>query len=165
MRLLRVIFAVTLVALVLARSSAAAEEKFKPFKMKTLDGVQKTLPDFLGKVTLVSFFFPTCPYCNAAFPEMQKIYDAYKSRGLSMLWINVIPDEEKLIAEWRTKHGYTIPVVLGGRGVANDYKLVMTPTHFLLDAQGGVLSKHAGYKAGDEQGLETEIQQALGAAR
>ena len=24
-----------------------------------------------------------------------------------MVWINVIPDEQKLIADWRTSHGYT----------------------------------------------------------
>ena len=108
------------------------------------------------------FFFPSCSYCNAAFPEVQKIYDAYKDRGLAMVWINIVPDEESLIAGWRATHGYTVPVLLGGRSVQNDYKLVMTPTHYLLDSRGKVLSKHAGYTAGDEKSLERNIQQALG---
>jgi thiol-disulfide isomerase/thioredoxin len=51
------------------------------------------------------FFFPTCPYCNAAFPKVQKLYDTYREQGLSMVWINVVPDERKLIPEWRAKHG------------------------------------------------------------
>ena len=139
-------------------------ESFKPFKkLKALDGSQQSLADVLGtKATVVVFFFPTCPYCNAAFPLVQKIYDRYKDQGLSMVWINVLPDEEKLIAAWRTQHGYTVPVLLGTRAVANDYKLRMTPTHFLLDAKGALLSSHAGYTAGDEQALERDIQQALG---
>jgi peroxiredoxin len=145
------------------QDGAAAAEKFKPFKMKTLEGAQKSLSDVLGKATLVVFFFPTCPFCNAAFPEIQKLHDSYKDRGLSMVWINVVPEEERLIADWRTRHGYTVPVLLGGRSVQNDYKLVMTPTHYLLDSQGKVLSSHAGYTAGDEKGLEREIQQALAA--
>ena len=152
-----------LVAAALAVPSPAFAEKLKSFKLKTLDGVQKTLPDVLGrKATLVVFFFPTCPYCNAAFPEVQKIYHRYKDRGLSMVWINVLPDEEKLIAPWRAEHGYTAPVLLGNRSVANDYKLRMTPTYFLLDAKGAVLSTHAGYSAGDEKTLARDIQQALG---
>jgi len=141
-----------------------AAESFKPFKkLKALDGSQQSLGDVLGKkATLVVFFFPTCPYCNAEFPEVQKMYDRYKGDGLSMVWINVLPDEEKLIAPWRAQHGYTAPVLLGDRSVANDYKLRMTPTHFLLDAKGAVLSTHAGYSAGDEKTLERDIQQALG---
>ena len=156
---------VLLVAIAVAASRpVTAAESFKPFKkLKTLDGSQQSLSDVLGpKATLVVFFFPTCPYCNAAFPEVQKIYDRYKGEGLSMVWINVLPDEEKLIAPWRTQHGYTAPVLLGNRSVANDYKLRMTPTHFLLDAKGAVLSTHAGYTAGDEKTLERDIQQALG---
>jgi cytochrome oxidase Cu insertion factor (SCO1/SenC/PrrC family) len=158
---MRVVLLGVLLAGVAMQDRAAAAESFKPFKLKALDGSQRSLPDVLGKATVVIFFFPTCQYCNAAFPEVQKIYDAYKDRGLSMVWINVVPDEEPLIAGWRATHGYTIPVLLGGRSVQNDYKLVMTPTHYVLDARGKVLSKHAGYTAGDEKALERDIQQAL----
>jgi cytochrome oxidase Cu insertion factor (SCO1/SenC/PrrC family) len=157
--MVRLVFGVLLLASVVM--PAAAAERFKPFKLKTLDGVERTLADVLGKATLVVFFFPTCPYCNAAFPQIQKLHDTYKSEGLSMVWINVVPDEERLIPEWKARHGYTVPILLGGRSVPNDYKLVMTPTHYLLDSQGKVLSRHAGYTAGDEKSLEREIQQAL----
>ena len=154
---------ILLIALATLQPLTAAEG-FKPFKkLKTLDGSQQSLGDVLGpKATLVVFFFPTCPYCNAAFPEVQKIYDRYRGQGLSMVWINVLPDEQPLIAPWQKEHGYTATVLLGNRAVANDYNLRMTPTHFLLDAKGAVLSTHAGYTAGDEKTLERDIQQALG---
>ena len=142
--------------------SVASAEKLKSFKLKTLDGVEKTLPDVLGsKATLVVFFFPTCPYCNAAFPKVQKLYDSYREQGLSMVWINVVPDEQTLIADWRTKYGYTVPVLLGGRSTPNDYKVRMTPTHYLLDARGEILSKQDGFNPGDEVRLEQQIQKAL----
>ena len=149
-------------ALVLTAPSFASAEKLKSFKLKTLDGVELTLPDVLGKATLVVFFFPTCPYCNAAFPKVQKLYDTYRGQGLSMVWINVVPDERKLIPEWRAKHGYTVPVLLGGRSTPNDYKVRMTPTHYLLDARGEILSKQDGFNPGDEVRLEQQIQKALG---
>ena len=144
-----------------ASGRAAADESFRPFKMKTLDGTQRTLSDVLGKATLVVFFFPTCKYCNVAFPEIQKIYDGYKNRGLSMIWINIVPEENSLIKNWQATHGYTVPVLLGGKSAQNDYKLNETPTHYLLDARGKIVSKHSGYTAGDERILEREIQQAL----
>jgi thiol-disulfide isomerase/thioredoxin len=143
-------------------SQPAFAENFKSFTLKTLDGEARSLSQVLGsKATLVAFFFPTCQYCNAAFPLVQKIYDANKDRGLSMVWINVIPDEQRLIADWRTSHGYTATILLGSGSVAEDYDLRMTPTHVLLDAKGKVLWKHAGYKPGDEKEIERRIQQAL----
>ena len=150
-----------ILAAALAIPSSAAAEKLKPFKLKTVDGVEKTLADVLGKATLVVFFFPTCPYCNAAFPKVQKLYDTYREQGLSMVWINVVPDERKLIPEWRAKHGYTVPVLLGGRSTPNEYKVRMTPTHYLLDASGEILSKQDGFNPGDEVRLEQQIQKAL----
>jgi cytochrome oxidase Cu insertion factor (SCO1/SenC/PrrC family) len=158
----QVVLGALLFVVVAAADRAAADESFKPFKMKTLDGTQRTLSDVLGKATLVVFFFPTCRYCNAAFPEIQKIYDGYKARGLSMIWINIVPEENALIKNWQATHGYTVPILLGGKSVQNDYKLNETPTHYLLDARGKILSKRAGYKAGDEKDLEREILHVLG---
>jgi thiol-disulfide isomerase/thioredoxin len=157
----RVLCVVLVLVLAAVQDRAAAAEKFRPFKMKTLEGAQKSLSEMLGRTTLVVFFFPTCKFCNAAFPDIQKLHDSYKDRGLSIVWINAVPEEEALIAAWRSKHGYTVPILLGGHSVQGDYKLAMTPTHYLLDSQGRVLWKHAGYRPGDEKILEREIQQAL----
>jgi len=155
-------FCAALVLALLLPNQAVAADKFKPFTLKTLDGSERSLSSVLSKATLVVFFYPTCPYCNAAFPSVQKIYDAYKDRGLSMVWINVITNEESLIAPWQKEHGYTVPVLLGDRALAMSYNLRMTPTHYLLDARGQVISSHAGYKPGDEKELERSIQKALG---
>ena len=158
---MRVAALVLACAIALAPRTALAEN-FRPFTLKALEGDERSLQQVLGrKATLVGFFFPTCQYCNAAFPLVQKIYDANKDRGLAMVWINVIPDEQKLIADWRTSHGYTATILLGSRSVAEDYDLRMTPTHVLLDAKGKVLWKHAGYKPGDEKEIDRRIQQAL----
>jgi len=143
-----------------------AQNKFKPFKLKTLDGTQKTLADFANEATLVSFFFPTCVYCNAALPEMQKIYDKYKDKGLSMVWINVLPEENKLIPNWQAEHHLTVPVLIGAsqESLQGDYRLTATPTHYLLDAKGEVLFYQDGYKTGDEKTLEMKIAETLNIA-
>jgi len=136
---------------------------FKPFKLKTPDGAQKSLPDMLGKTTLVVFFYPTCPFCNVAAPDIQKLADTYKAEGLSVVYINILPEEAKLIKGWQTTHGYTSPVLTGAStaSIQNDYDVTSTPTHYLLDAKGKVLAKHSGFQPGDEKQLELEIKSAL----
>ena len=140
---------------------AAAADSFRPFRLKTPDGTLTSLSDVMGKATLVVFFFPTCRFCNLAFPEMQRLHDRYKDRGLAMVWINVIPQQERLVADWQRRRGHAVAVLLGGSSIQNDYALTVTPTHYLLDAEGRVLARHAGYKRGDERKLEEQVRNAL----
>jgi thiol-disulfide isomerase/thioredoxin len=155
-----------LTAFLLLLLPALAAERFKPFKLKSPDGAAHTLEDFRNKATLVGFFFPGCKFCNAAVPELQALYDRYKDQGLSMVWINVVPEQNKDLASWREKNRWTIPVLTGASqaSLQRDYKLKMTPTHYLLNAGGEILFSQAGYKKGDEQKIEQQVRQALNLA-
>jgi thiol-disulfide isomerase/thioredoxin len=151
------------ICMLLTAGHLVSADAFKPFTLKSLDGNPKVLKDFLNKATLVTFFFPTCGYCNEEFPHLQKIYDKYKGQGLSIVTINIVPDQISLIEEWKERHQYTFPVLVGAslEYLQREYSLRMTPTHFLLDAQGNVILKQNGYVVGDEKILEDKIQKAL----
>ncbi len=143
-----------------------ASEAFKPFHLKTLDGKKKTLKDFANRVTLISFFFPRCPYCNVELPEIQKIYDKYKDKGMSAVLINIQPDEVNLIPGWQMVKNLSMPVLIGGtaESLQRDYRIESTPTTYLLDANGRVLYRESGYKPGNEKVLEEKIDAALNPA-
>ena len=151
------------VSILAPQAGAKDPAKFKPFHLKMLDGTKKTLADYTNKLTLVAFFYPRCPYCNVALPEVQKIYDKYKDKGLSLVWINVVPQENKLIPKWMEEHNLTAPVLIGAsqESLMRDYDLKATPTHYLLDEKGDVLFHQEGYKPGDEKLLEESIAGAL----
>jgi peroxiredoxin len=157
---------VSLLSFGLAISPAFGRDNFKNFSLKTVDGAKKSLKDFQGKAVLVTFFFPTCHYCNDEFPHLQQIYDRYRGQGLTAVAINILEEENSQVAGWQQEHGYTIPVLIGMRldKVQKDYDVEMTPTHFLLDSKGGVILKQSGYKPGDEKILEESVQKALGPA-
>lgn len=146
-----------------AAPAPAAHDTFKPFALKTLDGQKKTLQDFSNKVTLVSFFFPRCPFCNVELPEIQKIYDKYKDKGLSAVWINILPEEGGLIAGWQMAKNLAVPVLIGASqaSLQKDYAIESTPTTYVLDQAGRVLFYAEGYKAGDEKTLESKIEAVL----
>jgi thiol-disulfide isomerase/thioredoxin len=149
------------------RAAVKDPDTFKPFALKTLDGKRKTLQDFSNKVTLVNFFFPRCPYCNVELPEVQKLYDKYKDRGLSVVWINILPEEAGLIAGWQMAKNLTVPVLVGASqaSLQRDYRINSTPSTYLLGEKGEVLLYEDGYKAGDEKLLEARIAAALNIAQ
>jgi thiol-disulfide isomerase/thioredoxin len=166
MNVLRLLCAATLLVQSAAmQAQPAAAESFKPFKLKALDGKERSLADFPGRATLVVFFHPTCRYCNAALPELQAIDEKYRPQGLSVVWVNVLPEENRMLVEWQATHRVAAPILAAERSVQRDYRLTMTPTHYLIDAKRTVLWKHAGYKAGDEATIQKEVERALAAAR
>jgi peroxiredoxin len=147
-------------------SSVSAADRFKPFTLKTVEGSARSLKDYLNRATLITFFFPTCGYCNAEMPHLQKFYNQYKDQGFSMVAINIVPDQDSMIADWLSQHQYTFPVLTGATidSVQKDYGLRMTPSLYLLDSQGKVIFKQSGYKAGDEKNLEDQIRKVLSPA-
>jgi peroxiredoxin len=146
-----------------ASAVTGAGDTFKPFVLRSMDGKRRTLKDFTNKVILVNFFYPRCPYCNVELPEIQKIYDKYKDKGLSVVWINILPDEERLIAGWQMAKNLTVPVLVGGSqdALQRDYHIESTPATFLLSEHGQVLFHEDGYTPGDEKTLELQIEAAI----
>ncbi len=150
-------------SLLLHCENVPAAEKFKPFKLKTLDGTTKRLQDYSNKAVLVMFLFPKCAYCNIALPEVLKMYDTYKDQGLSVVSINVMPDQNKLIPDWQTKYHVTFPVLIGAsqNSLMDDYQLTATPTFYLLGEKGEVLFRQSKYERGDEKTMDAKIADAL----
>jgi thiol-disulfide isomerase/thioredoxin len=139
--------------------------RFKPFKLKTIDGERRTLADVRGsKATLVIFFYPRCPYCSAEAPAIQRLADSYKPRGLSVVYINILPEEDTLVRGWQVEHGDSVPVLVGASpsSIEHDYLVAATPTQYLLDATGHILATHSGFQPGDEKTLEEEVKTAIG---
>ena len=143
--------------------AAKDPDSFKPFNLKTLDGKKKTLKDYANKATLVNFFYPRCPYCNVELPEVQKIYDKYKDKGLTVVWINILPEEVNLIPGWQAAKDLNVPVLIGASqdSLMRDYRVNSTPTTYLLGDKGQVLFYEAGYQPGDEKTIEAKIVDAL----
>ncbi len=80
-----------------------------------------------------------------------------------MVAINVVPEQDKDVPAWRTKGGYTFPVLLSESGFAEtNFGVHVQPTNFLLDADRRLVFRHLGYGAGGEKQIEAEIRELLG---
>jgi peroxiredoxin/outer membrane lipoprotein-sorting protein len=100
------------------------------------------------KAVLVSFWFYRCDACRASFPQIQKLYDELKEKGLEVVTVNA-GDSEEVVQEYFRENSYTFPVVMGGRG--NEYTLGRAygvgayPTNYLLDGDGKVVMAVLGF--------------------
>ena len=95
-----------------AQTEAADSEKMQ-FTTTDLDGATVTLSDFAdAKLILVNFWEPWCGPCVGELPDLARLYDTYRDRGLVILGVfQDMEDSAKELAESRLR---TLPPQVPG---------------------------------------------------
>ena len=72
-------------------------KKFVDFSMKTPEGEDVKLSDFIGKdkYTLIDFWASWCGPCRNEMPNVVKAYNQYKSKGFGIVGVSLDQDVEK----------------------------------------------------------------------
>jgi len=109
-----------------------------PFTLKRADNDQAvSLSDYRGKVVIVDFWYPNCGPCRASFPYLQNIAAKYKDKGVTVLAINGMEDQETEIQA--VIKGYDFLALKGNEKFASDgYGVWSYPTTFLIGADGNI---------------------------
>lgn len=135
------------------------------FELPVLSGGSVRLHDHLGKdVVLLDFWATFCQPCLVSMPELDRLYDKYKARGLVVLGVSI--DEAAAQGRVRgevAKLGVTFPILLDQetRVVAMYNPRATAPYSVLIGREGRVIGRREGYVRGDEEKLEAEILRAL----
>lgn len=120
-------------------------------------GKQVTLSALRGKVVLVVFWYPDCHSCKEELPLLEEIYERYKEHGFEIVAVDVTADTKGAV-EFRDVSGLTFSMVAGDREAAlRDWGVGATPSSFLIDRAGKIVSYNGGFRKGDENSLDEEI--------
>ena len=105
------------------------------------------LRDYRGKVVLLNFWATWCPPCRLEMPDMERLYQEFRGRGLEVVAVNFMEtvDEVKAFAE---EQKLTYPMLLDPRSeIAGQYGVMRLPETVLIGRGGEVLGKSIGFKA------------------
>jgi peroxiredoxin len=148
--------AAALPAAAVAPNSAAPD-----FTLHAMDGTNLRLQQQRGRVVLVNFWATWCGPCREEMPQLNKLYDKYRSSGFVLLGVNVDDDAAKGM-EVAQKLGVKFPVLLDtDKKVSRLYDLATMPSTVLIDRDGRVRYVHRGYLAGYEQAYDKQIRELL----
>ena len=111
-----------------------------------LTGETAKLSSFRGRVVLLEFMESWCAYCRAVAPAVESIRWDYEPRGVA--FISVAGTDRganaestaAFIKEYQTQWTY----VLDSASVFQKYKIEATPTFFILDRNGVIVSMYKG---------------------
>jgi cytochrome c biogenesis protein CcmG/thiol:disulfide interchange protein DsbE len=112
------------------------------FTVNTLDGSALSLSELRGQVTVVNFWSPECAPCEEEIPDLQAVWEEYRSQGVVFLGIS-FPELEAGVEDMIADLGVTYPNALDLVAPAQ-YRITGIPETFVIDPQGRVAYVHIG---------------------
>lgn len=125
-------------------------------------GLEGKVPTLAGKVVLLDFWASWCSPCKKSFPELDKLQQAHKDKGLVILAVNV-DEKADAMENFLKDHSVTFAVVRDAKqklvAAANVESM---PTSLLIDTKGVIRFQHTGFRGAETvKQLTTEIEKLL----
>lgn len=121
------------------------------FSVMTLDPtpVKKTLADYRGQVVLINIWATWCPPCRVEMPSIEKLHNAYATKGLKVVAISVDdPGTDSLVRDFVKQYKLTFEVLhdTGGQEgkVSRDYQTTGYPETVIIGRDGVIRKKFLG---------------------
>lgn len=108
------------------------------FTLDTLEGHAISLNELRGQPILVNVWASWCAPCRAEMPAMQRVYEAYREQGFTILAVNATnQDSLNNAAGFVSEHNLTFPILIDSTGeVSMAYQVRSLPTSFFVDQNG-----------------------------
>lgn len=139
-----------------------------------LDGSTFKLEDYRGKVLVIDFWGTFCPPCVKQVPELVKLNEKYRDRGLALVGLTADPkSDQKLVEDFIQKFqvnyqiGYDNSWISEAflKGTEDDTGAPPIPQLFVISRDGRVIEHLIGEQPGRMQHLEKIVTEQLSVAR
>jgi len=121
------------------------------FALTDLEGKERKLADYKGKVLIVDIWGTWCPPCRMEIPHFIELHKKHKEQGLEIVGINYeegSPEEIKdVIKKFIEENGMTYTCVIGDDATRDRVpNFEGFPTTLFIDRTGKVRFKEVGYR-------------------
>jgi thiol-disulfide isomerase/thioredoxin len=134
------------------------------FHLRNVENKSCSYSELKGeKLTAIDFWASWCEPCKKAVPELNKIYELYKAKGVQIIGINCdgprsVSKVAPLIKSMQIKY----PVLMDiNAEVMNNLNLTAFPTLILVNGKGKIVWIHEGFVSGDTESIINEIEKNL----
>ena len=130
------------------------------FALPDLQGKTITNADLKDKVTLINFWFPSCPGCVSEMPKIIKTAQDYQSKNFQVLGIAQPIDPIESVHQYVKEYGLPFTVMYDAdKTAAKAFGTQVYPTSVLIAKNGKILKTYVGEPNFPQ--LYHEIDQAL----
>lgn len=94
------------------------------------------------KQTVLYFFAPWCTICRYSMPNLEKLYSDGSVNAVAVV-LDYSSIEE--VQTFANELGLSMPVLLGSRNTASDYRVSAYPTYYVINEDLKIVSRAMGY--------------------
>jgi thiol-disulfide isomerase/thioredoxin len=127
------------------------------FTLKTLDGEEITLSQLKGKVVLLDFWATWCGPCRESIPHLIQLYKDYRGSGFELVGMNVDKGDVEVVRRFIKSMDIPYPIVATSEDVLRSYRVTGIPATFLIDKEGKIRERMAGFNRTIAQQLTTQV--------
>lgn len=112
-------------------------QQIPDFKMEDLDGNKITSENTKGKVLVLNFWFTTCKPCLMEIPELNEVYEKYKSNP-EVVFASITFSSEKEVEQLLKKYPLDYPKVVDAEKICKEFDIKSYPTNIIIDKNGKI---------------------------
>lgn len=136
-------------------------KKAAEFSLPAVNGETVALQNLRGKVVLLNFWATWCGPCRQELPELARLQEKFRQRGLMVVAVTVDNEVENVQA-FLKKYDVKLQALWDKKKkVADAYAVEKMPSSYLLDRNGVVRFIHRGYTPEALKRIEAEIDDLL----
>ncbi|MEO0470406.1 MAG: TlpA disulfide reductase family protein [Bacteroidota bacterium] len=135
------------------------------FQLKDLEGNERSLSDFRGKVIYLDFWASWCGPCRREMPSARELKARFKEKDVVFLYVSIDENEEawrKAAAEEELAGPAVVWTKGGSSEVPVSYGIEGIPNYFLINRDGTIALSNPG-RPSSAPLVDQQIQQALDA--
>lgn len=129
------------------------------FTLKALTGEDITLSNYRGKVVLLDFWATWCGPCVYSIPELVRIQEKYRNKGLIVLGVSMdtlAQADERQLNKFIAKFNIQYQVMRDDGSVSSKYfgnSPAPIPTMHIINKEGKIIKTIVGFQPGEAEKL------------
>ncbi len=133
----------------------------KDFAAAGRDGKMVRLSDYRGRVVLLTLWYPSDRASREEFPYLQKMLDKYEQQGLTIITVNIRPEENAIADLLASRYRFVALRAPDDKWAAKNYQVDRSPASLLIDRQGRVLFRPEFWGFDPRHAFELEVEAML----
>jgi peroxiredoxin len=136
-------------------------KKAVEFSLPSVAGEKTALENFRGQVVLLNFWATWCVPCREELPELVRLQEKFRKRGLVVVAVSVDHELEN-VRSFLKKYDIKLQALWDHKQkVVEAYAVDRMPSSYLIDRGGILRFVHRGYSAEELKRIESEIDELL----
>ncbi len=128
----------------LASQALNTSPRMQPFASAYITG-EPARVDYAGQVTLLDFWYPSCPSCRADVEALNDIDKLYRDSKLKIVSVSLNANSLDEVKKFSKDFGFERRVVYDqGGALSAQFGIQYAPTYLLIDAQGDLVYRKVG---------------------